>query len=64
MPIDLANATAQSSPRLQLLKAQKFAAVDRQQRIAASLAALDSPQPTNLSIAKWKEIVEEIEDED
>jgi len=25
---------------------------------------LNAPQPTNLTLAQWKEIVEEIEDED
>jgi len=57
-------ASALPSFRLALLKRQKFTPAEREQRITASLAALNAPQPTNLTLAQWKEIVEEIEDED
>ena len=57
-------APAQPTFRLALLKRQKFTPQDRATRIAASLAALNAPQPTDLTLAEWKEIVEEIEDED
>jgi len=57
-------ATAQPSFKLALLKKQKFTLEARQQRIALSLEALNAAQLTNLSLAQWKEIVEEVEDED
>ena len=50
--------------KLSSLKHRTFTAEGRQRRIAASLQAINSPQPTTLSLAQWKEIVEEIEDED
>jgi hypothetical protein len=55
---------AQPSVGLALLKRQKFTPEGRQTRIRISLAALNAPQPTELSLAQWKEILEEIEDED
>jgi len=48
--------------KLTRLKQQKFTPEARDRRIAASLAALNAPQPIELSPAQWKEIVEEIED--
>jgi hypothetical protein len=57
-------ASTQPAFKLALLKRQKFPLDGRQQRIAASLAALNAPQPTSLTLAQWKEIVEEIEDEE
>ena len=49
--------------KLAALKRQKFSPDGRQARTAASLAALNAPQPTDLSLAQWKQVVEEIEDE-
>ena len=57
-------ASAQPDFKLALLKRQKFTPEGRERRIAASLAAMNAPQPTELTLAQWKEIVEEIEDED
>lgn len=57
-------ASAQPAFKLTLLKRQKFTADGRQARIAASLAAVNAPQPTDLTLAQWKEIVEEVEDEE
>ncbi len=56
--------SAQPAVKLALLKQQKFTPQGRQQRTAASLSALNAPQPTELSLAQWKEIVEEIEDDE
>lgn len=56
--------SAQPVLKLALLKGQKFTPEGRPGRIAASLAALNAPQPTDLTLAQWKEIVEEVEDED
>jgi len=56
--------SAQPVFKLSLLKRQKFTLEGREGRIAASLAALNAPQPTDLTLAQWKEIVEEVEDED
>jgi hypothetical protein len=55
--------STQPARKLALVKAQAFTEQGREQRIARSLAALHAPQPTNLPSAKWKEIVEEIDDE-
>src|SRR5947208_9529410 len=49
-------ATAQPGFKLATLKRRKFTAQGRQERIAASLAALHAPQPTNLTLTQWKEI--------
>lgn len=57
-------ASAQPAFKLALLKRQKFTLEGREERIASSLAALNAPQPTDLTLAQWKEIVEEVEDED
>ena len=50
--------------KLVMLKRQKFAREGREARIAVSLAALNAPQPTELSVEQWKELLEEVEDED
>lgn len=55
---------AQPAVRLALLKRQKFTPEGREQRIEASLAALNAAQPTELTLAQWKELLEEAEDED
>jgi hypothetical protein len=55
---------AQPSYKLALLKRQKFTPQGRQARIANSIAALNARQPTDLTLAQWKAILEEIEDED
>jgi hypothetical protein len=55
---------AQPSFRLQVLKRQTFTRGTRQARIEKSLAAVNAPQPTTLTLAQWKEILEEVEDED
>ncbi|RPJ55417.1 MAG: hypothetical protein EHM23_26280 [Acidobacteria bacterium] len=57
-------AQAQPTAKLALLKRQKFTAEGRSQRVASSLAAVNGPQPTRLTAAQWKEIVEEVEEED
>jgi hypothetical protein len=54
----------QSAFKLGLLKQQKFTPEGKQSRVAASLAALNAAQPTELSLQQWKEIVEEIEDDE
>lgn len=48
---------------LALLKGRKFTPEGRRARINASLAALDAPQPTELSIAQWKAILAEEDDD-
>ncbi len=59
------HSASQPAFKLAFIKRQKFTPEGREQRIAASLAALNAAQPTELSLAEWKEIVEEIEgDED
>jgi hypothetical protein len=55
---------AESAFRLVLLKQQRFSPEGREYRIATSLAAVNAPQPTNLTLAEWKEIVESIEDDE
>jgi hypothetical protein len=56
--------SAQPGFRLGALKLRKFTLEGKPNRSAASLAALNAPQPTELTLAQWKQIVEEIEDED
>ena len=53
-----------ASEKLAILKRQKFRQAGRQARIEASLAALNAPQPTNLTPSEWKALIEEIENED
>ena len=55
---------AQPAFKLAVLKQQKFIPQGKQERVAMSLAALNAPQPTELSLAQWKDVIEEIEDED
>jgi len=57
-------ASAQPGFKLTLLKRLKFKVDGRQERIAASLAAVNAPQPTDLTLAQWREIAEEVEDEE
>jgi hypothetical protein len=54
----------QPSVRLAVLKRQRFIPEGRLARIQASLAALNAPQPTELPLAQWKAVLEEIEDEE
>ena len=54
----------QSAFKLSLLKQQKFTPEGKEKRVAASLAALNAAQPTELSLQQWKEIFEEIEDDE
>lgn len=49
---------------LAFLKSEHFKAEGREQRIRASLAALDAPQPIQLTLQQWIEVAREIEDED
>jgi hypothetical protein len=56
--------TAQPAFKLALVKYRHFTSEDKEQRIAASLAAVNAAQPTELTPAQWKEILEEIEEED
>jgi hypothetical protein len=56
--------SARPDSKLAILKRNKFTPEGREGRIAASLAALEAPQPIILTRAQWKEIVEEVEDED
>ncbi|SRR6266403_744248 len=53
-----------SAFKLGLLKQQKFTPEGKDRRVAASLAAMNAAQPTELSLQQWKEIVEEIEDDE
>lgn len=55
---------AHPDSKLTILKRQRFTPERRELRIATSLAVLDTPQPTILTRDQWKEIVEEVEDED
>ncbi len=55
---------AQPSVKLGVLKRHRFTQAGRQARIEASLAALNGPQPTILTLSQWKELIEEIEEED
>jgi hypothetical protein len=55
---------ARPSIRLGILKRHRFTQAGRQARIEASLAALNGPQPTVLGLAQWRELIEEIEEED
>jgi hypothetical protein len=55
---------AHPDSRLAILKRQTFTPEGREKRIAASMAALESPQPTGLTREQWKEIVEEVEDDE
>ena len=55
---------ARPDSKLAILKRQKFTPEGRGHRIAASLAALDAPQPTVLTREQWRQIVEAVEDED
>lgn len=53
-----------SREKLAILKRQKFQKAGKQARIEASLAALNSQQPTSLPPAQWKALIEETENED
>jgi hypothetical protein len=55
---------ARPDSKLAILKQQKLTPEGREHRIAVSLAALEAHQPTILTREQWKEIVEEVEDED
>ncbi len=50
--------------KLAMLKRQKFTLEGRRNRIEMALAALNAPQPTDLTLAQWKALLEEVEDED
>ena len=54
----------QADLKLAALKQQKFTSEEREKRIADSLAAINAPQPTDLPLEQWKEILAEIDDED
>jgi|SRR5882724_6235078 len=56
--------TAQPAVKLAALKLKKFTPEGRVHRISTSLAAVNALQPTELSLAEWKEIVEEVEDDE
>lgn len=71
MPVDTAMemyrrliSAARPPFRLAILKRQKFVREGSEERIHRSLAALNAAQPTNLTLAQWKAILEEIEDDD
>ncbi len=55
---------ARPDSKLAILKRQKFTAEGRERRIAVSIAALESSQPTVLTREQWREIVEEVEDDE
>jgi hypothetical protein len=57
-------AIARPESKLAILKRYKLTPEGRERRIEAALAALEAPQPTVLRREQWREIVEEIEDED
>jgi hypothetical protein len=50
--------------KLAMLKRQKFTPEGQRARIEKSLAALNAAQPTDLTLAQWKSLLEEVEDED
>lgn len=50
--------------KLAMLKRKVFTPERREERIRASLAALNSPQLINLTLAQWKTVAEEMEDDD
>jgi hypothetical protein len=52
------------SEKLAALKREKFTETGREARIEAALAALNAPQPIDLTLAQWKAVLEEIDDED
>lgn len=52
------------SVKLAILKRQKFKESSRQARIEASLAALNAPQPTELTLEQWKAVLAEEEEEE
>lgn len=51
---------SQPSSKLAMLKRQKFIPEGRQQRVEASLAALEAPQLTDLNLEQWKQLIEEV----
>ena len=55
---------ARPESKLAILKRHKFTPEGRERRIRMALAALDAPQPTNLTLEQWKAVIEEVEDED
>jgi hypothetical protein len=55
---------ASPSVRLDILKRDRFTLAGRRARVDASLAALNGPQPTVLTVGQWKELIEEIEEDD
>lgn len=55
---------ASPSAKLDILKRHRFTAAGRQARVEASLAAVNGPQRIVLTAAQWKELMEEIEEED
>lgn len=57
-------AAARPSSRLAVIKREKFTHQGKEDRVQRSLAALNAPQPTELPLAQWKALLEEIEDED
>jgi hypothetical protein len=50
--------------KLDTLKKRTFTPVNREERIATSLAALEEPQTIILTLEQWKSIAEAVEDED
>lgn len=48
--------------KLALIMQHKFTPEGRSSRVAASLAALNAAQPTQLSLTDWQQILEEAED--
>ena len=55
---------ARPTSRLAMLKRQVFTAEGREQRIKASLDALNAPQPTTLTLEQWKDVIAEAEEDD
>lgn len=55
---------AQPNSRLAILKRHKFTSEGREQRVRASLDALNAPQPITLELEQWKEVVAEAEEDD
>ncbi len=56
--------TSEPAFKLALIKQQKFIPKGKDSRVAASLAALNAAQPTELSLAEWQQILEEAEDDE
>lgn len=56
--------TVRPTSRLAILKREKFTVEGRAQRIKHSLDALNAPDPIQLTLEQWKEVIAEAEEDD